>query len=805
MGGRRTGHVVVALGLALLLVVIALLLHHALSGTEHASPVSDPTSSAVEADSPPSGDDQTPELPQPESRDIESLAAADAASARDTSLRVRVTWAADGTPAGDFSLQIVCWDIAEARRYARLVRTDARGEWFGSPMPPGRITAYTLVGPSKTATVASGDAAEIELQIPVGVTVNGLVTDAQGTAVGGADIWLSEPGNMQHGAVVARADERGRFVLRGLVPSSEKYEVPGHYLVARSEAHAPSGRTPLLGKRGETVEITLVVGGSCGTVRGTVLDSRHAAVAGALVRIGNQLLRMASPASGTLPTSAFEAITDEAGVFVVAGVPVGRLPVTGVAAGHSPVETSCDVKSGDNELELVLPESARIAGTVRDARGRPLAGATVWIEPHYELLGSDTTSGADGGYELRDVAVGLRQVHATEQDHGRDDRAVEVMAGADLVCDLSLGAGASLSGVLLDTDDKPAPGWLVRATSQLPGNSRFDSSADKPVMARSRADGSFRLTNVPAGEQRLLLTGKTLGNVQRLLAEHLQPGTSDLVLHLPPDVDKTGSLSCRFVDAQGQPLSGVRATPQLVETQEKWVPLASDEAGRVLAEDLPLTSWTMTAQADGYPATSFGPFDVGAGPATDVGDLVLERGGTLLVRLQADAPLDQGWIRGHLRSENGISGASGKLEGALLRFPPCAPGPGEVSIDARDFVAQRQKVELKAGEETTIDVRLVSGIRQRLRAWVPAAPDQSASDTHFRYVLRDATGAVVVERDINLPMREGAFLDPSLPFFEGSETVAPGTYSVDVTVNEVSRTGLLFTATPDAPWDVDLR
>jgi hypothetical protein len=293
--------------------------------------------------------------------------------------------------------------------------------------------------------------------------------------------------------------------------------------------------------------------------------------------------------------------------------------------------------------------------------------------------------------------------------------------------------------------------------------------------------------------------------MQRLLAEHVASGASDLVLHLPLDVEKLGGLTARFVDESGARLPGVKVTPQLLELQTNWLELAADASGRVLADQLPLAAWSLTAKADGYPATSFGPFTVASGPATDVGDLVLKRGATLLVRLTADAPLDQGWIRGALKPDAAAYGSEGKLDGALMHFPPCTPGSGLLTIDALHFVALRQNIELAAGVETTVDVHLSTGLVQRLRFWAPAAQLASAAGTHVRYEVRDAGGTVLISRDTTLPPYEGSLPDPSLPLLEVMAVVAPGTYALDASVNDASRTGLRLTASADAPWDIDLR
>src|SRR5262249_31623060 len=154
-----------------------------------------------------------------------------------------------------------------------------------------------------------------------------------------------------------------------------------------------------------------------------------------------------------------------------------------------------------------------------------------------------------------------------------------------------------------------------------------------------------------------------------------------------------------------------------------------------------------------------GPFAVNAGEVAQLGDLVVKRGGSLLVRLTADAPLDQ--VRGSFEpSEGAVAFAS--AAGGQLRFPALPPGSGALRIECEPFVAVMRSVEISEGAETALDVQLVTGVRQRLRIWAPATA--ATSGQLFWLDLRDAAGAMAWSHEITLPAAQGAPADTSRPF-----------------------------------------
>jgi hypothetical protein len=135
-------------------------------------------------------------------------------------------------------------------------------------------------------------------------------------------------------------------------------------------------------------------------------------------------------------------------------------------------------------------ESVVVSGVVSEAEGgAPLAGATVSVG------GFETTSSADGGYELRDLATGSREIQAVLDGFETYANTVELQAGSNRH-DIGMLQAASISGaVVADETGDPVAGVTVRATL-----------GQTNAQTTSGPDGTFELRNLPPGAVELRVT-----------------------------------------------------------------------------------------------------------------------------------------------------------------------------------------------------------------------------------------------------------------------------------------------------------
>ncbi len=124
--------------------------------------------------------------------------------------------------------------------------------------------------------------------------------------------------------------------------------------------------------------------------------------------------------------------TDNAGGFVVGGIPAGARDVSVQAAGYLPYEGNITVRAddaGDNpELHVTLiggDTALRVTGVVVDVLTRePIAGAQVTVDDH-----APVTTDADGRFEVPDVLVGERRIVVTAAGYDDYDRLTTVRPG----------------------------------------------------------------------------------------------------------------------------------------------------------------------------------------------------------------------------------------------------------------------------------------------------------------------------------------------------------------------------------------
>ncbi len=315
--------------------------------------------------------------------------------------------------------------------------------------------------------------------------------------------------------------------------------------------------------------------------------------------------------------------TDEWGAFTLSGLAPGAELLAVTADGYAPITTDVFVlNAGDTPTDWVLdvfPPGDRtlgiVHGTVRDASGSPLAGATVGL-----VGGASTTSAADGTYSIT--------------AHGGRYALVASKAGFRTIFTPNHGNGPTDS-------DRP---WQIQQDFVLPGagdTATLDITAHDPVLLTEReADfwlwtptAAYRIL-VPSSGHRTL-TGIPAGPLYGL-AYPVQLGSGATValdVHAPPTLPSTSPRwsACGIVvrETTRAPISGAAVT--LTNPDASFTTTATTDAnGRWSFSGGPLGEysvefsgpegltrpdpWTFTADEDGFYLTDIGllgPGDTG--------------------------------------------------------------------------------------------------------------------------------------------------------------------------------------------------
>ena len=262
-------------------------------------------------------------------------------------------------------------------------------------------------------------------------------------------------------------------------------------------------------------------------LRGTVVRAGGVAVAGASL-VARKSQRWFSPPADvedmdSLGTAGprFEAVTDEAGEFVLYDVPAGKLALSIRAAGLAPVNRTDleipeheDYDLGRFSLELGIRLSGRVVGL----RGKGVEGVQVLcaVSPdagstRLDLPGRGsplTSTDADGRFEVDTLAPGAWHLifdspqYRLTEEKGQTDQP----GGSERGLLITLDQGLSIQGKLIGLD--PVSEGPLRVTArrndEQPSGAADDVQGVERHRARHadvRADGTFEVLGLAPGVQ----------------------------------------------------------------------------------------------------------------------------------------------------------------------------------------------------------------------------------------------------------------------------------------------------------------
>lgn len=606
-------------------------------------------------------------------------------------LLVHARWP-DGTPAAGEIVLVTPLDLRQDE--AITAATDAGGTASFRGLEPGSTRVRLLRGGETMARVSARRDVEVTLDISAGVTVDGLVLDADGKPVPGAEIWLSERYQNNIGHVVSRCDEQGAFTLRALGPD--------YYIGARQRGFAPSGLRSLRGALGDRLRVELVLSQAGATVRGQVLDLDGRPIRGARVLLGEE-----RPPSVRLEDGSFapaappqRAQAGDDGRFEIATATLGIQPLQVRAGGFASLTTTVEVlEVGPNECRVSLEREARLVGVVRDAGGNSVVGA--WIhtgEP--ELFGSSfAISGLLGRFELTGLGREHALARAEHAEHGSAERELHLAPGETEEWNAVLAPDPSITGRIVDSHGTPLEGLVVIALANGDRELRTRSDA-------SDADGNFTVHGLQ-DRPHLLWVQSPQGWRDFPLAEveDVRPGGAPLELRVPHESER-GKIALEVTTHDGTPLAGAELQ---VWHQERriWRSFVSEgEKGAVLATCVPPGTLELELRHPAHPWKPLGEHRLEAGATIDLGRIALEPSGRLRARLtglpdELSASLTATLV-GSSNRESGVA----NLAPGLLTTGPLAVGEHQLVLGGDGVHQVRRSFRIEAGVETELELVL---------------------------------------------------------------------------------------------------
>ncbi len=486
--------------------------------------------------------------------------------------------------------------------------TDGQGAYHIEGLLPGpqSLSAATpdSIPARRAITVAGQDLTGIDLHLRAGAEVNGRVVDAREQPAGGAlvvmDIDADAREDLKTKDPRVRADEEGRFQLRGLAPGAAAVHADGG---ARGRATVDLGKLA----PGDRREVTLRLSDTGAHVSGTVRWKDGSPAAGIEVTAGNLRVDRGPSQSVTAADGWYRLGPFDPGALLSVNASTRSATVID-PPGHQRtvrIDGTGDVAG----VDFILARSDQsIGGLVLDPDTRPLSGAVVGTSSRDGRVVTDP----DGRFWLDGLDPGTHDLWAEYPGLVRQTLD-DVPAGRTDVR-LQLKRGALLAGAV-EGAGRAAGACSVWAREVRP---RRDDE-DTVYRAVCAAAGTFELRGLPPATYDLhattldgrsgSLAGLAVADGEQRRGLRLRVGSGISALGIAVDLESR------------KPIAGARIHATV---EGNMLEATTDAQGRFRVENLPRgLSVDLQVQASGYMPNSQSRLSPATGETLDFGTLPL--------------------------------------------------------------------------------------------------------------------------------------------------------------------------------------
>jgi hypothetical protein len=224
-----------------------------------------------------------------------------------------------------------------------------------------------------------------------------------------------------------------------------------------------------------------------------------------------------------------------------------------------------------------------------------------------------------------------------------------------------------------------------------------------------------------------------------VVLEDVRASAGEVIIRPDPSLEPSVHIRGRVLGADGKPYGGAQIIPSRKEFHTSPI-LASDvDTGTFDFGPYPPGEWMVLVKAIGFADLRTERRNVAPGETLDFGDLVLQRGGVVVANVRRDASTasSKPWLE--LTNEHGRNDWL-NLDGDVARSGPLEPGHYHLSISGGGVALAAQELDVRAGDETRIDIALRRGIDVRLRC---VDADDHAIERDVKLDISDAHGRLI--------------------------------------------------------------
>ncbi|MBK6942910.1 MAG: carboxypeptidase regulatory-like domain-containing protein [Planctomycetes bacterium] len=449
----------------------------------------------------------------------------------------------------------VLGDLDQAR--TRTATTDPSGAWRIDGLPAGQVSVNADADGYAPETVRDVQIEKLKvtpdlvLNLDKGLSISGVVLDASGRPLAGADVSVSrEVIDLTEGGMgatfgrdlVRKTDANGRFAMEGLRDEGYTVNVRAPGFVDRSVERVVAG----------TADMRVSMKAS-GVVFGVVTDAvTKKPVTNYEVEPTNSMFGFGVMRGNALrvlhgaEAARIAGVAEEPGLFAIGDLTTESMTLGVKADGYAPMTMSgIATPSGQkSRMDFTLTPEITVSGIVRAPDGTPVEGAIVTIERvsddegGFALPGGGrarvarrsirieddgsgptvvndspprtATTDAKGEYTIRGLAAGDHSIHATHATHAGSERKPVALEDGDQLdgLDLSLRAGGALEGIAYDQYGKPLANANVALSAPDQGGvnfggasiQSFGSYGDERASATSDEDGHYAMSGILPGD-----------------------------------------------------------------------------------------------------------------------------------------------------------------------------------------------------------------------------------------------------------------------------------------------------------------
>ncbi len=542
------------------------------------------------------------------------------------SVRVSVVDALGGAVVGAH-IDLLAWGDPLWHERVLVRFTDAAGIAEFPRVAVGRVGAHLDGGGMQArADVIPGQRADIAIKLEAGIEFTGIVVDPHGVPVENAIVESGPNPCAAPRRISAPTGPDGRFVLRDAARTMPVW--------ARADAR-PNSSAIWFGTPGHArttaAELRFVLEDRVVPLAFTVVDASGARIEGAVVTAAEELGEPTFRADGSL-------VLARRGARAVADVD-GRIEIAIdlTRTRHIAVEARNHARRELAVLDVgtlvQLQDGGRLAGVAHYSDG--IVAVAAVLEARVDGLTEPlrTTSTTDGSFEILGVPAGPFVLSArTAPDAPVAETRGVVHGGQTFEWNPRLEHALVIRGTSRSAHGGVSKTWLVKAVREDAESAAIPDSWTGPAAPDLRQcwtgqDGRFTVPSAPGATYRLELRARAAWNGAVLGAlDGVRAGAQDAELRVQVE---RGFLRARLLDASGALLQGSITVVRKASGAEQRFDSKPD--GRIEGDVHPGT-YALVAWPSGRAPLFLGERAFGTDERVDLGDVRLERTGTLRIR-----------------------------------------------------------------------------------------------------------------------------------------------------------------------------